>query len=73
VTGIAIGGGSPVVSDNSVTGATKFGISIGSQAMPQLSGNTVCGNGLNLMVAKGAAPVLGENDICTDEPAPSAG
>ena len=73
MTGIVIGGGSPVVSDNSVTGATRFGISIGSQATPQLSGNTVCGNGLNLMVAQGATPVLGQNDICADEPAPSAG
>jgi hypothetical protein len=69
MTGLVITGGSPVVSGNDITGAARFGISIGRQATPQLSGNTVCDNGMNLVLAEGATPEMGENDICEDEPA----
>ena len=69
VSGIVVTGGSPAVVDNTVEGASARGISIGSLAAPSLSGNTVCGNASNLWLAEKAAPDIGENEICADEPA----
>jgi hypothetical protein len=42
------------------------GILIGAGASPILTGNSVCGSVVNLMVDPGADPTIGENEICPD-------
>ncbi len=70
--GIEIVAGDPSVVDNTVEGASSWGMVIDVPARPTLEGNTVCGSGRsNLFVVEGADPVVGENQICPDgiEPA----
>ena len=65
--GIIVGGGSPVVRDNTVEGVEARGIVVLGDASPILSGNTSCGNGENLVVVDGATPEDdGTNEICED-------
>jgi parallel beta-helix repeat protein len=64
--GISLDGGSAELADNTVEGANA-GLSVGSGATPILTGNTICGNGRNLVVPDGVPPPDTEgNDICAD-------
>ena len=68
--GIFIGGGSPIVRDNTVEGVEGRGIVVMRGASPILAGNTACGNGENLVVSDDATPEDdGTNEICEDAPA----
>jgi parallel beta-helix repeat protein len=67
--GIIIGGGSPIVRDNTVEGVEGRGIVVAFGASPILSGNTSCGNGENLVVVVGATPEDDDtNEFCPDTP-----
>ena len=66
--GIVIGGGAPIVRDNTVEGVEGRGIVVAFGASPILSGNTSCDNVENLVVVKGATPEDdGTNEICEDD------
>ena len=68
--GIVVTGGSPHLVGNTVERVTGRGIVVGLRASPTLTGNTACGNGVNLFVADNADPVIDEtNEICMDAPA----
>ena len=69
-TGIIVGAGTSTVRDNSVKGATNRGMSVYPSAVTGLSGNTLCGNAINLDV-RDEAEVMddGTNEVCEDAPA----
>ena len=55
------------IADNVVRGAWGRGISIEGSTSPALTGNTVCNNAQNLVVADEASPLVdGTNEICED-------
>ena len=54
---------------NDVSGAQSRGVAIGKGSSPVLTGNTICGNAVNLHVDDEATPQIGKtNAICEDEP-----
>jgi len=68
-TGVTLSGaGSPVLEENTIEGY-EFGLMIGSGTTPTLTGNTICGNGKNLLLAGSAEmPDTTGNEICEDAP-----
>lgn len=70
IEGILIGTGSPVISRNRVAGVERRGLFVGAMSSPTLAGNSLCGNGQDLVIEQGAR-VTGEDtlEICADTPA----
>ncbi len=66
-TGIVVGAGTSTVEGNSVEGADNRGMLIYATAVTELSGNTLCGNGIDLDISEGADVTDdGTNEICED-------
>jgi len=65
--GIVVGRGSPAITNNTLEGIEGRALAIGARTSPTLSGNTSCGNEVNLYVADNASPEIDEtNEICED-------
>jgi parallel beta-helix repeat protein len=61
-------GGSPTLEESTIEGY-DFGLLIGSGTTPTLTGNTICDNGRNLLLAGDAEmPDTTGNEICEDAP-----
>lgn len=69
-TGIIVGAGTSRVEGNTVEGAENRGLLVYPSAVAELSGNTLCGNYVNLEVRDGAEVTDdGTNEVCEDAPA----
>ena len=68
-TGIIVGAGTSTVEGNAVENAGNRGMLVYPDAAAVLSGNTLCGNAVNLEIREGAAVEDdGTNDVCEDAP-----
>jgi parallel beta-helix repeat protein len=71
--GIVAYSGSSTLEGNTVDGADTTGIHVGAVGTQTLTGNTLCGNAINLYVTTGADPVLTDNEVCPDGLAETGG
>lgn len=63
-TGIQVNGGAPRLVDNTVEGASEFGLLL-TRSAPTLNGNRFCGNNTDLYIGGNSEPVIGDdNEIC---------
>jgi len=70
---VVAGDATAALAGNTIEGATDRGVSISQQASPTLTENRVCDNGTNLVVDEAAEPIMQDNDICPEPPAPAEG
>lgn len=73
-TGVSVSGeATAALAGNTIEGAANRGLFIGRGASPTLTENRACDNGTNLVIDEGADPMMQDNDICPDPPAPAEG